>query len=273
MNNLAEHDEIFIQNQFAALPRKSVLTSHKEAVWLRIQNQILAEPVPVLRFTLPLYTKALVSMVVVVAVVGIASKASEDSLPGETLYAVKKASEQVEKVLATSEEAEVKVGIKHARRRLEEVKILVEGKQKPEIVAKTLTALKNTTAAVVAASQEKPELADQALRLATEEHLVLTTVEDQVEEGEVKDAVQEILTLSRESINKLKGVEPEVEGTVTEEQATTTPKTISPTPKKKPQDGPIESEIQIHGVINLGEENSELDNQEPEIVPEPTVGF
>lgn len=275
-----------IAKQFAELPRKSFVAGEKEKVWLRIQNHIRQNRIaldqqarasklwPIFRLGKLAGTVLVVALAI--GLVGGATKASEGSLPGDALYTVKKAAETVEKAFATTDEAKVKVGIKHAKRRLEEVKILVQEKKDDAVVSETLQALKSTTEQVLTAtSASTPEIVNNVVDLVTQEAKVLDSVKDQTQ-GEVKQAVQEVITASRESVNKLKAEE-EVKGTATAEppQATTTPATAAPTSPHKPKvkDGVIESEIQIHGVMNGYEAPTTPPSAPPEILPEPNKGF
>ncbi len=213
------------------------------------------------------------AVIIVLAAVSVVHSAAKAN-PGETLYSVKIATEQVEKVLATNDEAKVKVGVKHARRRLAEIQVLVEGKKESAIVTQTLEALKNTTQEIVAASESKPELASQAVDLATEEEKVLSSVENHPDQ-EVKDALQSAITVSKESINKLSGKESHGKNTVDGAQttATSTDGTVArpATHGIKKQDGQIESTIQLNGVTSGDGATSKP--EEPEILPEPTTPF
>ena len=105
----------------------------------------------------------------------------------------------------------------------------------------------------------------------------MTSLGDEVNR-EVKDAVQETIIVSRESLNAVTGEEQKdgdgsVEG-VTSDQATSTAKTAPSTGRKvKPGDGIIESPIQFHDVSESPEEENGSESTEPEILPEPSVGF
>lgn len=252
-----------ISDLFQGLPRKSWPRGDKKRVWFKIENYIAATREPeagllhflFLRKTWSKAVAIIVMVLIAVSIVGGAARAT----PGETLYGVKKAAEKMEKVLASTQEAKVKVTIKHAKRRLEEVQILVAQDHKNGIVSETLNALTNTTQDAVAASESRPELKDQILELTTHEEKVLVEVQTQVE-GAVREAVDKALTLTKESLNKLIS-EDQVRGATTlddaqssaREKATSTiPETISK-PQSKPKEtsteGLIQSEIQIDQII------------------------
>lgn len=262
-----EQDEKFIAELFARLPRKSVFSARKEQVWLRIQNELRDARIAVenagakgsIFLRRPFSRLAVGSLIVILAVgIGGAAYASQSSLPGETLYTVKLATEKVQVALATNDAKKVEVLSNHAKNRLEEVAKLVENNETSEIVNQTLTALKTTTDTVVAVSSQKPELADQVADLAAAEEQALSDVVPQAE-GEVKQAVEEALTVSRESFSKLKNteenVEPEVKGveTTTSTSATVGVKKPSAKPQTAtitPPEGLIQSPIQINDVID-----------------------
>lgn len=290
MNEDQDLEKLFA-NLALTFKRRTLENGRQELVWQKIsafiQNQKtrrqinrLPEKIGILQLLhFNKYALATLLVTVMLGLAGGATKVSEGSLPGETLYPLKKAAEKVEKVLATNQEAKVKVSIKHAKRRLLEVKTLVAEKKSNEIVAKTLEELKTTTEqVVVAASAAKPEALDSAKNFVAEETEVLTTIKAQIE-GAVQEILESTLISSFESISKLKGSatkDEKVEGIATEE-ASPEPASVDAVlrpsqPKIKSKDGKLESEIQIHGAQSLKKENEESLN-EPEILPEPTIGF
>ncbi len=276
--------EQFAKNKFATLPRKALPAFRKDLIWLKIEPELREHKRPqkswvsdfvFLRLKL---SRVLATLVIMVLLIGLV-RGSAQAIPGETLYPVKKATETVEKILAVSQENKVKVGIKHAKRRLTEVQILIATNQGPEIVAATVEELTKTTSDTAAVSAEKPELATQVVELANQQEQILETV-SQDTEGQIKEALEKAITMAKESASTLNvSLEGngEVEGTsaTTTLEATTTPTTTTSTqPKPKPKDGVLESEIQIHGVTEA-ETTPETTNppDEPVILPEPTIGF
>ncbi len=264
-------------------PRKALPPADKVRVWLKIQNHLRQERIqerqPGPAFPIFSFKKLAVAtllVLVIASIFGGVTKAAEGSLPGETLYTVKKAVEKVEVVLATSDEAKVKVLSKQAKRRLSEVATLVQEKKDAEVVTSTLEDLKLTTEQViVAAIASTPELLPQAEELVAEATKVLSLVKDQAEE-KVKQAVAEVIATSQESINKVKSESQEkVEGSMVEEEttpSTTAEETTGPKVQKpKIKDGLLESPLQIHDVIKL--EGQSAEPEEPQILPQPSVGF
>ncbi len=266
----------FLSDSFLHLPRKSIPAFRPDLVWLKIKPR-LREAVPpksswlsdfvFLRLKL---SRGLATLAIIVLLVSLV-RGSAQALPGQTLYPVKKAAEQVEKVLAVNDEAKVKVGIKHAKRRLTEVQILIATNKEPQIVARTVEALTKTTISTAAVSAEKPELATQVVELANHEEQILGSVSQEAS-GEIKEALEKAIIIAKESANSLQvsgQPEEEVQGaseTNVTEEATTTETTTAGKPK--PKDSLLQSDIQIHDVIQG--EGGETDNPpESEILPEP----
>lgn len=276
-----EGGENLISRLASSLPRRPLPFSDKEKIWARVHSYIMAarlqtkaeERLPVWKYlVLPrtLIRVGATVMVVIMALTMVGSVASAQ--PGETLYQVKIAAEQVEKVVAVSDTARVKVGIRHAKRRLAEVKILVEEKKDTKIVEETLEALKTTTeelVEVIAISDIKPELTSEAAEVAVEQERVLTNVETAAESN-VKEAVQNAIAQAKESINKLasEGKTSDVKGVATPstDSSTTTAKTAVKIKKVKRdpalKDTPVETDTQLGDVITVDE------NNEPEVVSE-----
>ncbi|OGE79124.1 MAG: hypothetical protein A2751_05795 [Candidatus Doudnabacteria bacterium RIFCSPHIGHO2_01_FULL_46_14] len=270
----------------AGLPRKLLPFSDKEKVWQRVHNYIIAArlqdkaeiSLPVWKYLFLPRTLARIGATVMVVILALTMVGSvANAQPGETLYPVKIVAEQVEKVAAVTDEAKVKVSIRHAKRRLAEVKTLVEAKKDTKIVEDTLAALKTSTeemVEVVAVFEVRPELTNEATEVAVEQEKVLTSVGSGAT-SEVKEAVEHAIISTKESITKL--TSEEVKGTTVsagEEnvtEATTTPKTTSSVPSfpakskkiiKSPvvKDTPVETDTQLGDVVTIDE------NNEPEAV-------
>lgn len=286
-----------LADHFKSLARKTIPEGDRISVWLTVQNHLrqarLETPYNsqkkrlgflLLRANLGKIVITLVMALIAMTLVRGVAKAN----PGETLYPVKKAAEQMEKVFATNDEAKVKVGIKHAKRRLEEVKTLVQTNKEIKIVSDTLDALNSTTQeiheVVFSIGADKPELVDEALNLASEEEQILNSVETNASEG-VKEAVQKVIVATKESIEsitKLKASndKEEVKGTAAIQQedenteSASTSETVLNSIKKsgpKPKETIIESPVQIDGIIKVEGDNiaEPSDPAEPEIVPSP----
>ena len=275
--------EKLIVELFASLPRKPFSIGDKVAVWARVQNHIREKRVTaeeksrgwVFTPSLQFGRMAVVALVVLLAltIVGGAASASKGSLPGQTLYPVKRAVEKVEVALATSDEGKVKILSNHAKRRLQEVTTLVSENQSTEVVAETLEDLKLATRQVItAASGSNPQLLNDARALVEEQEKVLTSFEDKVDQ-KLKEAVAETIVVTRESLEAAssggqKGGS--VDGvSSTQNSSSTIPSTA--TRKAKPGDGIIESPIQLHDVSSTPVINPEP--EDPVILPEPTIKF
>lgn len=281
MNNIEEQ----IAKLFQSLPRQS-LNWDKERVWLKVQNHMRSARIPRpdlttqngfwIGFRFGKIARAAVILIVVISLVGVA-KASRGSIPGETLYSVKKAVEKVEVALATSDQNKIEILATHAKTRLAEVKILVQEKHKSAIVAQTLNDLKATTKEVVAVSTANPSLADHAVKLSTEEEQVLVSVQGQIE-GEAKQVAEQVIADSRDTILKLTS-EDKIKGATTslnksEETPTSTPAAPPATRPAPPKikDGPVESQIQIDDVVKGQSESADV-TQDPEVLSQPTLSF
>lgn len=263
--------ENYIKKMFASLPRQSVPAGDKQAVWLRLQNFLRdsRQKNEAFRRThagfwaawrLSRTVAAVLVIVLSLSIAGGVARAAKGSLPGDSLYPVKKAVEVVEVAIASAQGQKQKIQTLkvHAQTRLLEVTTLVEeNKVSAPVVQKTLEDLEKATSKVVAVSEVSPELKSHAVELAREEEQVLADVETRVE-GEVKESVQKALTASRESIDKLEASEEEVKGSVAEEDqpasaaASSTPTStpagaVKKSAPAKPKDGIITSPAFLDG--------------------------
>lgn len=282
------HEEQFIRELAARIPLRGVPHGDKEKVWQMVASQIRRPEIekatghatlwPLFRFSK--IALAVLALIIAVGIAGGAKRATEGSLPGDALYPVKKVAETVEKALAASDEQKVKIGIKHAKRRLEEVKILVAEKKDAEVVADTLDALKTATEQVLAAAAAaEPEILNSAVNLVAEQENDLKDVEEKGNE-KVKQAVQDVLATTHDSVTRLKENGDKVQG----EAVAKPEEAVAPSAAAKPggknfvkrpprgKDGVIESPIQLHGVTPLREQTPATP-EEPKILREPTVGF
>lgn len=286
--------EKFLAKTFTELPRKPLGMGQKQQIWLTIQNHlrqvrqtreaVKAESGFWAWFRYGQLTSIALAVVLAVGVVSGATKVSEGSLPGDTLYPVKKVAERVEKVFAQTQEAKIKVVVKHAKRRLEEVKTLVAENKGSEAVTGALQALQTSTELVVStASAAKPELIEHAVQLVNEETAVLRSVKEQTTGEELKKVIQRVIVSSNESITKLRGetsAASKVEGAIASpepNQATSTPSAVltpSKGSKPKPKDSVIESPVLIHDIIRLTPAESlsnPTNSGQPAILQEPSL--
>lgn len=286
---MTEQDEKSISRIFAGLPRQSLPGSGKEQIWARVHNYIVSVrkqdkaelKLPAWKYLFLPRTLVRIGATVMVVVLALTlTRSVARAQPGETLYPVKIAAETVEKVVAFSDTAKVKVNIKHAKRRLAEVKILVEEKKDTKIVEQTLEALKTSTdevVEVVSVADVKPELTREASKLAAEQEQVLTNVE-LVAPSDVKDAVKDAIISTKETISKLaadekdggqiKGVANVLPGESPSDTPTSTAKTAKKPVKKIPavKDTPVDTTTDLGEVVTVDENNEpvpldETDNQ------------
>ena len=290
-----ETQEKLIAVKFARLPRRIFDHGRKEEIWQRVHASIMLsrsneKTSPSLKRTSGLFLLrawfsklAFVSLVIVltVAVVG----GTANAMPGDTLYTVKKAAENVEKALATNDEAKVKVAVKHAKRRLEEVKILVQENRGTAIVSQTLDDFKTSTEVAVAVTESKPELADHIASLGISEDEVLAEVANE-EQGEAKTLVQDVLSQTKESIDKATAAAAaatnetngeKIEGTTlmggtATSTASSTEATTSASSKPKTSlGGKIQGDAHLNNPTTLDENPGTAEEKDPEILPQPSL--
>lgn len=267
--------EKYIKNLFENLSRKTTVRGNKREVWLRIHNHIVhagseAKQLEkhhflnlfLLRNSWGKAFAFILMVAIAVSLVGGVARAT----PGETLYPVKKAAEKMEIALASSEKTKIKITIKHAKRRLQEVQILVAENKENDIVQATLEELTNATTNAVAATETNPELREDLVNLANHEEEVLGNVQRQAQ-GDVRDTVSKALLITKESLDKLNSNDkvkgaiatplPETENA---KATSTAPETVKPSaagkPAPPPKEAVIESEIQIDGVIKISDGQS-----------------
>ncbi len=295
--------ENYIAAFFKNLPRKKVVFGQKEKVWLTIQNRIRNTRLArenkqrrsglgflnwsfFRRLRLQSLAVALIVLVAVSIVGGVAR-----ATPGEALYSVKRAAERVEKVLATNESAKAKIEIRHAKRRLAEVKTLVAENRNTQFVAQTLEDLTENTQKAAAVTGQNPELTSAVVDLANHEEAVLVDVHE-VASVEVQEAILKALVATKETVDKLSPDE-SVQGltsadgqelidpstafdnpTATSTATTTLPDIAARKPVVKPKanDGAMGSDIQIDVITRIAEPEEE-EEPEPTILPDPTIDF
>ncbi|MDP3740738.1 MAG: DUF5667 domain-containing protein [bacterium] len=268
-----ENLEEQILNLFQNLPRKPIAQASKDSIWLKINAHITAAKSEVrprasfwdIFLLRNAWGKVGAIVLIVLIALSLVSGAAR-ATPGQTLYSVKKAAEKMEIALATNDQNKVKITIKHAKRRLEEVQVLVSQDRQNGVVSDTLNALTDTTQAAVAGLENEPTLKNQILELTTHEEKVLTAVQSQVQ-GEVKEAVEKALTLTKESLTRLNSEEA-IQGTSTtavlqedsnapQTQATSTatqnPKTPAKNESAQTEEGTVKSKMQIHGIIKISD--------------------
>ena len=302
MKNNWNHEN-YIAAFFNKLPRKKVVFGQKEKVWLTIQNRIrstrLARQNQLTRggfgflnwsFLKKFRLQSLAVILIVLVAVSIAGGVAR-ATPGEALYSVKRAAEKVEKVLATNEHAKAKIEIRHAKRRLAEVKTLVAENRNTQFVAQTLEDLTENTQKAAAVTGQNSELASAVVDLANHEETVLADVHETAS-VEVQEAILKALVATKETVDKL-SAEETVEGlttigdgdqtdpstafdtsTASTTATTTRPDTVAKKPAVKPKenDGPVGSDIQIDVITRIAEPE-EQEEPEPTILPNPTTEF
>jgi NACalpha-BTF3-like transcription factor len=201
----------------------------------------------------PLVTVA-ATLIVVLALVLVGSGgivyASTDSLPGSSLYGVKRATEQAQLFLAPAGTKRTELHIKFAQRRLEEVQALAE--IKGQVDEEALAAIAEETELAMeeaekALGQDKSDLLDKLVSLTERQQAVLKRVQAKAPEAAQKglsralEASQRGHERAREALGKEKPgwkVEPTLSPPPTKTpKPTHTPK---PTYTPKPTHTPVE---------------------------------
>jgi hypothetical protein len=110
------------------------------------------------------WTLVLAMVIVVLLVGGSMMTASASSLPGDTLYPVKTATEKVQGFFTWGSEAKASFNINLAQRRLNEVESLAEGNRSiPQSLLDAMHA--ETESAIMVLAQQKPVTAELVSRL------------------------------------------------------------------------------------------------------------
>ena len=182
----------------------------------------------------PLVAVAATLIVVLVLVLGGGGGivyASTESLPGSPLYGVKRATEQVQLFLASTETKRAEFHIKFAQRRLEEVQALAEIKGQVDeealaaIAEETKLALEETEKAP---AQNKPALLDKLVSLTQRQQAVLERVQ-----AKAPEAAQEGLSRALEASQR--GHERAREALEKEKPGRDVKPTKSPKPSETPE--------------------------------------
>src|SRR3990167_7434630 len=197
------------------LPKKK-LEFDKNKVWQTIQTKIREEkenvsdsnavlkhanPSPIGGFRLA-FSRSVFSLVTIMVIVGLVNAttvAAKNSLPGQTLYPVKKTVERVELVLTINDEKKTEKKIKNAGTRLYEAHQIVEqnsygdsgelDEKQSKAVGETITALVNTTEEIANESEGNKGLLEKVVVLADKQEEILTAIETKTT-GDTKGVVE-----------------------------------------------------------------------------------
>ena len=199
------------------LPKKK-MEFDKNKVWQTIQSKIKEEkaqqvdtettsnhisPSPLGGFRLA-FSRSVFSLVTVMVIIGLVNSttvAAKNSLPGETLYPVKKTVEKVELVLTIDKEKKTEKKIKHASTRLQETKQILDNsvsengdkldEKESKAVEETISALVHKIEEITNESRDNAELLKKLVEiLADEQEQIITEVESQTS-GDIQMIVKE----------------------------------------------------------------------------------
>lgn len=205
------------------IPKKS-LTLDKNLIWNKIESgikksqeiiktaatnsQAQTTPFGAFRLAFPKAIFTLATIVIIVGLVNATAVAAKNSLPGETLYPIKRTVEKVELVLTVNEEKKTEKKIKHAENRLYEAQQIVEQKapeenetlteEESKIVEKTITELVESTEEIASESENNKVLLEQVVLLTDEQEEILAEIKPKVT-GETKEVVEDAIVAASES--------------------------------------------------------------------------
>ncbi|MDP2932767.1 MAG: DUF5667 domain-containing protein, partial [bacterium] len=203
------------------------------------------QTMPGFRLALPRGLFAFVTLIAILGLLNTTAVAAQNSLPGETLYPIKRTVEKIQLTLTINEVKKTEVRIQHAENRLTEAQAIVE-QNNPSDNAKTITQtiveLKDATTQVADEANENKNLLQKVVELTGKQETVLADMEGKVE-GDTKKAVTEALGKAFETntvaAQTLAGLEKDEPTTTTAAGSTTTPSELintSSTPEVTPSE-------------------------------------
>jgi len=185
------------------------------AIWNRIALQIgpadtkpKAAPVPAVSsqllsgfsFHIPKTVFAGILAVVMLWVVNSTAVAAQNSLPGQTLYPVKRTVEKIQLTLTIDDVKKTEIRIKHAENRLSEAKSIVDTSSSTDekIIEQTLNDLKSATAQVAGESSDNSNLLQKVVELTDKQENLLPGIQNKVT-GDAKKVADEALSTAKET--------------------------------------------------------------------------
>lgn len=199
------------------------------------------QTMPGLHLALPRGVFAFITLVTILGLLNTTAVAAQNSLPGETLYPIKRTVEKIQLTLTMDEVKKTEVRIQHAENRLTEVQTIVQQHNSPDnakTITQTIVELKDATTQVAGEANENKNLLQKVVALTGKQETVLTDMEGKVE-GDAKKAVTEALDKAFETntvaAQTLAGLEKD-QPTTTVTSTSTSPTLIntSSTPKVAP---------------------------------------
>lgn len=243
-------EEIKIAYRAYSVPTLSPDLDQKK-IWNKISRQIVATglqqntvamhflPFQGLRFTFTNALTVTISLIILVGLVNTTAIAAGNSLPGQTLYSVKRTAEKIELTLTLGENQKNEVLLKHAEHRLSEAKAIVEtnttqipskplDQDEKSGIIQTLNDLNDTTTKLAEESNNK-DILKKVVELSDKQESVLSDMENKVS-GDTKaivssarDTAVETKSTAEKTLAKLEQDEnTDVQGAAT----TSTPKIV-----------------------------------------------
>lgn len=171
----------------------------RSAVWGDIRRRILDSKTrsnrgsvssSIFNLRLPKAMFGIATFVLAIGLVQTTAAAASDSMPGETLYPVKRTMEKIQLTLTIDDVQKAELQMEHARTRLTEAKKIIEAnpQQKTTVIKKTLEDLADTTAKAVQQSADNKDLLKKVVELTDNQQAVLAGIEGMTT-GDTKEAV------------------------------------------------------------------------------------
>ncbi|MCL5436092.1 MAG: DUF5667 domain-containing protein [Patescibacteria group bacterium] len=185
------------------------------AVWNRVAQQIktnspqpqaapLASPASRLlsgfSLHIPKTAFAGIMAVMMLWMVNSAAVAASNSLPGQTLYPVKRTVERIQLTLTLDDVKKTEIRIKHAETRLNEAKTIVDtsSSTNEKIIEQALNDLKSATTQVADESSDNTDLLQKVVELTDKQENLLPAIQDKVT-GDAKKIADEALSTAKET--------------------------------------------------------------------------
>jgi len=207
------------------------------------------QTMPGFRLALPRGVFAFITLVTILGLLNTTAVAAQNSLPGETLYPIKRTVEKIQLTLTIDEVKKTEVRIQHAENRLTEAQAIVEQNNSPanaKTITQTIVELKDATAQVAGEANENKNLLQKVVELTGKQETVLADMESKVQ-GDTKKAVTEALGKAFETntvaAQTLAGLEKDKPTTTTAATSTTSPSALintSSTPEAAPNGEKLE---------------------------------
>lgn len=206
--------------------RTKPANADSKTVWSKIQagikenltQEATAHVFHLFRFALSRATVAIVTILVAVGLVNATAVTAQSSVPGETLYPIKKTVERIQLAFTVDETKKTEVRLKHAETRLIEVQVVAQQTEEGQQNNETKTAVVKAAIGELAETTEKigqgpevknnKELLEKVVEFADKQSLALTDIAESVPEAaeeaaKAKDKAATAKSEAQESLARL----------------------------------------------------------------------